>query len=112
MTAADLARKPYARRKCSLGEAVVVEDIVVVDHYPEVLASGLPVFVTAEWAALATDPAKQARWDARVRAIADERRLRAADPKRTAYGHGPSPYQNASTTAPERPGATISAEAV
>lgn len=73
------------RRKCSLGECVVVSSILLIDERPEILASGLPVWLESEWASLIADPdCRVARWNARREAMDEERELRRADDKRRA----------------------------
>lgn len=75
------------KRKTSLGEAWFVSGMAMVDEDPRLLESGLPVFLEEEAPIMAAlDPAARATfWRGRLMALASERELRAADPKRTVF---------------------------
>jgi len=58
----------------------VVGNLVVLDEVPAILASLLPVFLNVEPA-----PTPET-WAKRIKALDEERAMRAAAPKRTVYG--------------------------
>jgi hypothetical protein len=81
-------RIPYTRHKTSLGECLVVEDLEVVDTYPELLASGLAIWLPEEWESMPQMPAdaRKTVWERRLKALASEMAMRAQDGSRTVYG--------------------------
>jgi hypothetical protein len=88
MEQAEQERIPYRRQRTGLGECVVVDDLEVVDTYPEVLASLLPVFLDEELTVLKKMPAEDRTkaWARRERAMNDEREWRKLDSSRDVYG--------------------------
>ena len=66
----------------SLGKAVVVSRLELVDTRPEVLAAGLPILLEDELARFGTEPPAQRKklWDARATACDEYRALKAANP--------------------------------
>jgi hypothetical protein len=81
-------RIPYRRQTTGMGECVVVETMEVVDTYPEILASLLPVFLDDEMPILKNmTPAERAvAWIKREQAMDAERKFRATDSSRDVYG--------------------------
>lgn len=82
---------PYEFIQTSVGEAIVVEHMAAVDEHPDLLASGLAIWLRDELPALkALAPAQRVLAFAKRRtALDEERALRAKDPARTAYGNAP-----------------------
>ena len=66
----------------SLGKAVVVSRLELVDTRPEVLAAGYPVLLEDELARFGTEPPAERKklWDARATACEQYRALKAANP--------------------------------
>jgi len=74
------------REKCSQGDAIEVPFIAVLDEHPELMDLGLPIYTAEEWEVVlpTLTPTQLARnWKARIRAIAAERKDRAAKAGRT-----------------------------
>lgn len=75
----------YRIQKTSHGDIVVVTDLQVLDANPDLLVADLPVCLEEELAIPMSAADRKFWWDRRVRAIADERRLRAENAKRDVY---------------------------
>ena len=75
----------WRKQNTSLGEMIVVKDWVLVDTNPDILASMLLVCLEDELTVQKTPDERRAWWNERLRALADERRLRAENAKRDVY---------------------------
>lgn len=82
-TTVEQATRTHWKKKTSFGHCWIVTAMSVVDAVPELLASGLPVFLEWEWELMLTleQPERLARWKAREKACAAEVKYRAVLPR-------------------------------
>ena len=87
----DDALSTHRKVKTSLGSAFVLRNIELVDTIPQLLASGLALWIEEEWPFVVAKPPpeRERAWARRLKDLAHEALLRAQNPGRTVYGNAP-----------------------
>ncbi len=94
----------HRRERTSLGDCWVLKTMDLVDEVPEILASGMPVWLEDEWTALLRTSSQDERrrtWQRRAKAVADEIAFRSIRPGWTIYGNTPRKSPKAAPRASE-----------